>query len=1397
MLATERAVLVRYVRNGQSFVGSGLRIGGRLVLTADHCAQGNDHRVTCADTELPARVLARSYDEDVDLAVLEVPQAEPLDEVGFARVDRTRAEQIRRCQTLGFPLWRMARNGQRRLAQVDGYIPTAEGSPVSTDGVRIGWLALKVSGPVIRNEPIPSGDLTLPRMPWGGISGAAVVTDGLVVGVVHSHNLLAGGGSLEVTPIEAIDLLAPEQRGPLWAALGVSDPAALPTLPRPKPKRSRGANRETWPTIVAKSLAVPVTVTGTLPTVGEVDMYEIGVSDSEYRGSNDPYVERKAFDTAVRQALVRQRFVLVVGPSMAGKSRLVFEAVRHVYPTAALIVPVARAKAKAVATLLSCDEVIAAARCPSVLWLDNLDGYLSPDGLDRAVLRPALRADLQLVIVATMTDERYAELTRPDGPGGLEARLLLRQAGEPIRIDATLTPKQRAEATRLYPDEDFASGVGIGEQLVAAAALRERYYGATAVGCALVRAAADWVRAGLSPPIPQVQLLELARLHLAAIEPTRRARAEIVAAKTNWACQPVASHVSLLRELDVDGDAAYEPHDYVVSFLDGQGPPGHQPVPIPDYCWHQLLSWVSDDELFALGYEASLRRHPLIADAAGRRALQSDDPDVVLLGKFFLGQVAFERGDYRIARNFYENFLLGASDSGADAEYVAKLNLGNVLDALGEPDRASRLFQEMLASGDPDLVDKLKLNLGKLLMDQGHYEAATSYFSEVVAGSDQQARVGAHGNLAFIAVMQDADPRRAQPHLEVALESGVPSIQALARNLCGKIALDDSDFETAEAEFRQAMELGESTPTILAVAQANLGEIRWHLGDETGAREFLQAAIESGLPSGVLPAKLTLAQMEMEVDDELAYELLTEVMRGSDQQFALRARLYRLILRDVTDETLAELTELSRSEILSVAHYAELVLGLALAGQDKLSAAQQWLERAASSPLRRVRTNALVFLGDLVAATDSPAAERHWRQALDQHDTMWSAEAAIRLAKQARLAGDIDTATELYRQAADTGHPTVAARATDLWGDLLYENGDIDGARERYRQAIASNDARWSSKARLDLAVLELETDGLSAAEALLWEVIDGGVPVDATWARHLLADALLAAGSVEQAAAFYTAVLEVATGRQALMVQADLGYALLVIGDIEAAERHLAAVIAADDPAVSLLAQVNLGVLRLNMGRNDEATELFQTALAGGHSKAAALAALNIAASLGDAGQHREAREHLDMAVASGHIDAVTERLRLVQLANAAGELTEAERLARDSLDDVGEPQRSALLFQLGLTLRQQGRTEDAMAAFVELTDVEDATLRAGAWNHLGDLLRERGDKRGARERYQQAIDSGHPLWSAQATIDLADMLIDDGEAGAARNLLKRLLTQNPPPAQSAQAKELLARKG
>lgn len=232
MLASERAVLIRYELDNKTYVGSGLRVNGQFVLTADHCAEGSQHRVVCNGGEHDATVGVRSHTRDVDLALLKVSSAPEVEPLGCALVNRNVAAWVDGCQALGFPRWK--RSNGRVLAQVRGFVPTAEGRRAdSQDGV--GWLALKVTDPAIEQAPpIPEGSLEATGSPWAGMSGAAVVTitDELVIGVVRSHNPTEGGGSLAVTPLAAIDRLGPEARTKMWSALGVNDPRVLPILPK-------------------------------------------------------------------------------------------------------------------------------------------------------------------------------------------------------------------------------------------------------------------------------------------------------------------------------------------------------------------------------------------------------------------------------------------------------------------------------------------------------------------------------------------------------------------------------------------------------------------------------------------------------------------------------------------------------------------------------------------------------------------------------------------------------------------------------------------------------------------------------------------------------------------------------------------------------------------------------------------------------------------------------------------------------------------------------------------------------------------------------------------------------------------------------------------------------------
>ena len=78
-----------------------------------------------------------------------------------------------------------------------------------------------------------------------------------------------------------------------------------------------------------------------LPTVAGTPIYGVvGVSRSIHlqHDPEPPYVRREV-DELLDRALQQQRFVLVVGPSKAGKSRSAIEAVRRHFPASRLVVP--------------------------------------------------------------------------------------------------------------------------------------------------------------------------------------------------------------------------------------------------------------------------------------------------------------------------------------------------------------------------------------------------------------------------------------------------------------------------------------------------------------------------------------------------------------------------------------------------------------------------------------------------------------------------------------------------------------------------------------------------------------------------------------------------------------------------------------------------------------------------------------------------------------------------------------------------------------------------------------------------------------------------------------------------------------------------------------------------
>ncbi|MFF8939249.1 tetratricopeptide repeat protein [Streptomyces paradoxus] len=237
---TDRIALIHFrTHDGHTGVGSGLLVNDRTVLTAHHVTEGTDHRVQCAAGPRSVASVLRPGSSAVDLALLTLTEpVKGLDALTLARVDRASVGVLKAC-TVGFPRWRRD-NHNRRTAQVDGTIPTAEGLAYSAPSCETEGLLTLVGNRQPGTPRITTGSLLDTGLgagacadagsPWAGMSGAGVVCGETVVGVVRSHNVAAGQNSLTVTPLTALELLPPQARKTFWAMLGVDDAANLPVL---------------------------------------------------------------------------------------------------------------------------------------------------------------------------------------------------------------------------------------------------------------------------------------------------------------------------------------------------------------------------------------------------------------------------------------------------------------------------------------------------------------------------------------------------------------------------------------------------------------------------------------------------------------------------------------------------------------------------------------------------------------------------------------------------------------------------------------------------------------------------------------------------------------------------------------------------------------------------------------------------------------------------------------------------------------------------------------------------------------------------------------------------------------------------------------------------------------
>jgi hypothetical protein len=151
-------------------------------------------------------------------------------------------------------------------------------------------------------------------------------------------------------------------------------------------------------------------------------------------GKVPPYVTRDV-DEALRERVADGGLILVVGDSTAGKTRAAFEAVRAVLPGHRVLAPPVGA------SLVPAPDAVERAGSPCVVWLDDLERYLGPDGLEPDVLDDFVR--LHVPVVATMRLKPY-ETFSTDRDSGVGSQVL--RLAEVVDLDRLWSERELARA---------------------------------------------------------------------------------------------------------------------------------------------------------------------------------------------------------------------------------------------------------------------------------------------------------------------------------------------------------------------------------------------------------------------------------------------------------------------------------------------------------------------------------------------------------------------------------------------------------------------------------------------------------------------------------------------------------------------------------------------------------------------------------------------------------------------------------------------------------------------------------------------------------------------------------------------------------------------------------------
>ena len=495
------------------------------------------------------------------------------------------------------------------------------------------------------------------------------------------------------------------------------------------------------------------------------------------------YVPRD-IDEKLREMISGGCFILLVGDSTAGKTRAAYEAVAATLPDHVLIAPQDR-------LAISVAAGQAERYKKWVMWLDDLEHYLGIDGLNRTLLVRLLQLPGHHAIVSTMRASEHARYSDPAAYSEADqaARELNRDARDVIEqanllhLSRKFSTAERARAADQNWDPRIADALahadryGVAEYLAAGPELLDIWRdawepGTHPRGAALVAAAIDCRRAGLTRPLPRSLIEELHSDYLTA-RGGINLRPETIENAWIWASIPRRTTACFLMSSSDTADespdsAHFDVFDYLVDMAALSSDAAER---VSDRALRRCIDYADATEADRVGNTAhTTGRYSIARDAyshAFRQRLESFGPDdpSTLTSRSNLALVLHDLGRLAEAESEHAAVLAGrvrilgsehpSTLTSRSNRALCLHDLGRLAEAEAEYRVVAEARERILGRDDPSTLT-VRHNLARVQHDMGRLNEAEAEYRAVLAarverlGPDHPNTLHSHGSLARV-----------------------------------------------------------------------------------------------------------------------------------------------------------------------------------------------------------------------------------------------------------------------------------------------------------------------------------------------------------------------------------------------------------------------------------------------------------------------------------------------------------------------------------------------------------------------------------------------------------------------------------------------------------------------